>query len=166
MITTLFHLALLLATLLCSLVAGLLFAFAVVVMPGIATLDDAGFLRVFQVIDRVIQNSQPLFVLVWVGSVLAVIAASVMGVWTVAGIDRVLLVAAAVVYLVGVQAPTMSINIPLNNQIQRLDVATLTDARRQEARETFERRWNRWNVIRTVVAVLVAIVLMMVLLRV
>ena len=47
MITTLFLAALLLATLLCALVAGFLFAFAVVVMPGIATLDDTGFLRGF-----------------------------------------------------------------------------------------------------------------------
>ena len=50
MITPVFLAALLLATLLCALVADFLFAFAVVVMPGIATLDDAGFLRGFQVI--------------------------------------------------------------------------------------------------------------------
>ncbi len=166
MITTLFHAALLLATLLCSLVAGLLFAFAVVVMPGIATLDDAGFLRAFQVIDRVIQNGQPLFGLVWVGSVLAVIAAAVMGTWAVAGLDRVLLLGAALVYLVGVQAPTIGVNIPLNNQIQRIEIAKMTDAARQEARQAFERPWNRWNVMRTLVATLVAIVLMIVLLRV
>jgi uncharacterized membrane protein len=59
-----FHLTLILATLLCSLVAGFLFAFAVVVMPGIARLDDASFLRAFQVIDRVIQNNHPLFMVV------------------------------------------------------------------------------------------------------
>jgi uncharacterized membrane protein len=58
MITTLPQVSLLLATLLCSLVTGFLFAFAVVVMLGIAALDDAGFLRAFQVIDRVIQNCQ------------------------------------------------------------------------------------------------------------
>ena len=52
---------LVLATFLCSLVAGLLFAFAVVVMPGLRSLDDGGFIRAFQAIDRVIQNNQPLF---------------------------------------------------------------------------------------------------------
>jgi hypothetical protein len=36
-----------------------LFAFAVVVMPGVGRLDDGGFIRGFQVIDRVIQNRQP-----------------------------------------------------------------------------------------------------------
>ena len=52
-------------------VAGVVFAFAVVVMPGIRTLPDADFLRAFQVIDRVIQDNQPLFLLVWVGSIVA-----------------------------------------------------------------------------------------------
>jgi uncharacterized membrane protein len=76
-----FHAVLVVAAFLCSLVAGLLFAFAAVVMPGLRTLDDGSFIRAFQVIDRVIQNYQPLFVFVWVGSVIAVVAATVLGVW-------------------------------------------------------------------------------------
>jgi uncharacterized membrane protein len=165
MITTLFHAALLLATLLCSLVAGLLFAFAVVVMPGLAALDHAGFLRAFQVIDRVIQNGQPLFMLVWVGSVLGVIAAATLGLWSLAGVDRALLVAAALVYVVGVQVPTATVNIPLNNRIQRLDVATMTEAARRDARAAFAPKWNRWNAFRTCVAVVVTALLLLVLLR-
>lgn len=78
---TLFLWALFAGALLCSLVAGFLFAFAVVVMPGIKRLDDAGFLRAFQVIDGVIQRGQPLFGLIWVGSVLAVLVAGVLGFW-------------------------------------------------------------------------------------
>ena len=61
-----FQLVLIVATFLCSLVAGFVFAFAVVVMPGIATLGDGEFLRAFQTMDRVIQNNQPLFH-VWSG---------------------------------------------------------------------------------------------------
>ena len=57
--------ALLVATFLGSLMAGFLFAFAAVVMPGISTLGDREFLQSFQVIDRVIQNSQPLFMVMW-----------------------------------------------------------------------------------------------------
>lgn len=159
-----FDAVLLLATLLCSLVAGFLLAFSIVVMPGIARLDDAGFLRAFQAIDRIIQESQPLFMLVWVGSVLAVIAAAALGVWATAGPDRILVLAAALVYVIGVQVPTGTINIPLNNQIQKLEIATMTDAAARDARQTFEARWNRWNIIRTAVAILVTIVLMLALL--
>ncbi|MGB5425029.1 MAG: hypothetical protein WBN03_22880, partial [Desulfobacterales bacterium] len=64
-----FQAALILATFLCSLVAGFLFAFSVVVMPGIRSLNDREFIRAFQVMDRVIQNNQPIFMLVWIGSV-------------------------------------------------------------------------------------------------
>ena len=39
---TLFQTLLMTATFLCSLVAGFLFAFAVVIMPGIRSLDDGG----------------------------------------------------------------------------------------------------------------------------
>jgi uncharacterized membrane protein len=160
-----FQPALLLAALLCSLVAGFLFAFAVVVMPGIRNLDNGSFLRAFQVIDRVIQNNQPLFVSVWVGSVLALIAATALGIGTLSGTDRLLIVTAALGYLLCVQAPTVAINIPLNKQIQKLDVSAMNEATRQRAREHFESRWNRWNVIRTVCASLVSILLMLLLLR-
>jgi uncharacterized membrane protein len=48
-----------LAALLCSLVSGFLFAFAVVIMPGIRNLGDREFLRAFQAIDGVIQRGNP-----------------------------------------------------------------------------------------------------------
>jgi uncharacterized membrane protein len=47
--------ALILATFLCSLVAGFLFAFAIVAMPGIRRLNDREFIKAFQVMDRIIQ---------------------------------------------------------------------------------------------------------------
>jgi uncharacterized membrane protein len=166
MLLRLFPAALLLATSLCSLVAGFLFAFAAVVMPGIRSLDDTSFLRAFQVIDRVIQHNQPLFVFVWVGSVLAAIVAAGLGLWALTGVNRLLIVVAALVYLLGVQLPTGMVNLPLNNQLQRLDIATMTDTTRRRAREAFEPRWNRWNVLRTVCASLASVLLLLVLLSV
>ena len=163
---TFFHAVLVLATFLCSLVAGLLFAFAVVIMPGIRSLDDRGFIRAFQAIDRVIQNGQPLFMLVWVGSALALIAAAVLGMWELSGSARPLLIVAALLYVLGVQLPTVMINIPLNNEIQKLDPDAMNEPTRLRAREAFESRWNRWNAIRTACASLASIVLMLVLMRV
>jgi uncharacterized membrane protein len=162
---TLFNGLLVLATFLCSLVAGFLFAFAAVVMPGIRNLDDGGFIRAFQVIDRVIQNAQPLFVLVWAGSAVAVIAVGTLGMWAPSGADRLLVIIATVVYLVCVQLPTATINVPLNNRLQALDVAAMSESLRQRERGDFERRWNRWNVVRTVCASLVSLLLLLVLAR-
>jgi uncharacterized membrane protein len=101
----LFGAVLIVAALLCSLVAGLLFAFGVVVMPGIRNLDDDAFIRAFQVIDGVIQNSQPLFVFVWIGSVLSLVTAAGLGAWKLQGADRLLLIIATLVYVLGVRCP-------------------------------------------------------------
>lgn len=153
-----FEVALLLATLLCGLVAGLVFGFAVVVMPGISTLGDREFLRAFQVMDRVIQRGQPLFGLVWLGSAAAVLLVLALGLGQLAGLDRALLAVAAIGYLLGVQLPTAAVNIPLNNEIQELDLSATDEEACQRARMRFERRWNRWNAARTAVATVVTAV--------
>jgi uncharacterized membrane protein len=163
---TLFQVLLILATFLCSLVAGFLFAFAVVIMPGIGRLDDGGFIRAFQVIDRVIQNNQPLFILMWVGSALSSMAVAVWGLWALDGTDRLILVAATLAYLLSVQVPTATINIPLNKQLQKLEPSTMSEMMRKHARDDFEARWNRWNIIRTAAASLTSILLLILLLRV
>jgi uncharacterized membrane protein len=161
-----FDLVLLLAAFLCSLVAGFLFAFAVVVMPGISNLEDNAFIRTFQVIDRVIQRNQPLFILVWVGSALSVVAVALLGLGALRGIDRLCVIAAALVYLFGVQVPTAAVNVPLNNRLKQLNAATMDAIGSAAARHAFERRWNRWNVARTVAASVASLLLAYLLLRV
>jgi len=149
------------AILLCSLTAGFLFAFSVVVMPGITQLDDRAYLRAFQVMDGIIQNNSPLFIVMWAGSVLAMLAVLVIGfgVGGLSGGTRVLLVGAAVLYLGGVQVPTAVVNIPLNNRVQALNVDQLEAPAAERERGTFEARWNRWNVIRTAVAIVAVLML-------
>lgn len=162
----LFQITLLLATFLCSLVAGFLFAFAVVAMPGIKHLTDGAFIRAFQVMDGVIQHNQPLFMFVWVGSVIALIAAAVLGFGQLEGLDRVLIIGATLIYLLGVQLPTITINVPLNNQLQTLDVDTMDDPARKAAREAFEPRWNQWNVIRTFISCALSALLIVLVFRI
>lgn len=153
------------ATVLCALVAGFLFAFAVVAMPGFRVLDDGAFIRAFQVVDGVIQSNQPLFLVVWAGSIVALLAAAVVGFGSLGGVDLTLLLAATLLYLFGVQLPTAAVNVPLNNGLQAVDVSTSDEAQLRAARARFEPRWNRWNVARTVVATLTAAMLMVLLLR-
>ena len=151
--------ALIAATLLCSLVAGFVFAFTVVVMPGIQGLNDREFIRAF------IQNDQPLFVFVWVGSVVALVVAAVLGIGQLDGGGRLLLLIAAGTYVLGVQVPTIAINVPLNNTLQTLDVDRVKATTHADARREFEPRWNRWNTIRTALASVTSALLMIVLLR-
>ncbi len=160
-----FQIALILATFLCSLVAGLLFAFALVVMPGIRSLNNREFIRAFQVMDRVIQNNQPIFMLVWVGSVVALVTSAVLGIGQLDGAERLLIIFAALAYLLGVQLPTITINIPLNNKLQTLDVDAMSETTQKAARKDFEPRWNLWNSIRTAFASLASALLIILLFR-
>ena len=160
-----FQITLILATFLCSLVAGFLFAFALVVMPGIKNLNDREFIRAFQVVDRVIQNNQPIFVLVWVGSVVALVTSAVLGFGQLDGAGRLLMIFAALAYLLGVQLPTVTINIPLNNKLQTLDVDDMNETTQKAARIDFEPRWNLWNSIRTPFASLASVLLIILLFR-
>jgi uncharacterized membrane protein len=160
-----FQVTLILATVLCSLVAGFVFAFAVVVMPGISNLGDGEFLRAFQTMDRVIQNNQPVFMLVWMGSVIALLAAAALGFGQLDGTGRLLIIAAALFYLLGVQLPTVTINIPLNNTVQALDIDAMDETALAAARRDFESRWNFWNSTRTLLASLVSVLLIILLLR-
>lgn len=160
-----FQIVLILAAFLCSLVAGFVFAFAFVVMPGIRSLDNREFIRAFQVMDGIIQNNQPVFVFVWVGSIVAVVASAVLGFGQLDGVGRLLIVFAALTYLFGVQLPTFTINVPLNNKLQALDVDAMVETAQEAARKDFEPRWNRWNSSRTVFASLVSALLMVLLFR-
>lgn len=152
-------------TLLVGLVAGFLFGFAVIAMPGLGTLRDGEFLRAFQVMDRVIQENHPLFMLVWVGSVVATVATVIIGLSQLSGGDLVLLIAAAALYLAGVQVPTATINIPLNNRVQLVDTADADQGTLTDERAVFEPRWNRWNRIRTAAAVVATLLFLILLVQ-
>lgn len=156
---TIFPAMLILAAFLCNLVAGFVLLFAIVVMPGIGTLSDRDFLQAFQVIDKVIQNNQPLFLLVWVGSAVILLIAAGLGFWQLEGFRRILIIAAAVIFIAGVQLPTITVNIPLNNRVQTLRLETMNEVELANERQTFETRWNRWNIIRTAAAILSSAVL-------
>ena len=156
--------ALFLSIISCSLVAGLLFGFAVVVMPGIAKLNDKEYLSAFKHMDGIIQNNQPIFILVWGGSILSVIATSALGIMNLDGAQVYLLAAASVLYLVGVQVPTFRFNIPLNNSLQNMNLEELEANEAATFRVHFETSWNRWNRIRTVNAIVAVSMLLLLLL--
>lgn len=157
--------AVLVSALLCSLVAGLVFTFAIVVMPGIKSLGDLGFLQSFKAMDRVIQNNQPIFIFVWLGSVVVLLVSTVLGIWQLEGLDRILLIIACAIYLFGVHLPTVTINIPLNNLLQSQDLDTMTEPALLETKTRFESRWLRWNAVRTILAILTTVLLLVLLVR-
>lgn len=153
------------SVLLCSLVSGFLFAYAVVIMPGIKNLNDERFIQAFQVTDRIIQNNHPLFIMVWVGSVISLVLCALLGLFRLQGLDLILLQTATVLYLLGVQASTVRIHLPLNNKLQSHEVGKMSSNELKEVRAGFERRWNKSNEIRTVIASCTSLLLIILAIR-
>lgn len=160
MIENIFPIVLVSAALLVSLVAGFLFAFVIIVMPGIKNLRDAEYIRAFQEMDGIIQNNHPLFMLVWAGSVLFLVVSAVIGFTHLESLPRNVLLAATVLYIIGVQAPTVVINLPRNAAIQRVNVDTEQATALAQARAHFEDSWNRSNQFRTVMSIIVTSILL------
>ena len=147
----------------CSLVTGFIFTFAVVVMPGLSNLNDKEFIRAFQVTDGIIQNNQPLFMLTWVGSIIAILSSIIIAIVFVGISETWLIVLVGVVYLLGVQGITISIHIPLNNHLQQVNIDELNEEKLSEERIKFEKKWNNFNIIRTVIAFSVSVILLLIL---
>ncbi|WAL66467.1 DUF1772 domain-containing protein [Amycolatopsis cynarae] len=126
-----------------GLLAGLFYAYACSVMPGLARGDDRTYVEAMRGINLAIIN--PVFMLTFLGAPLAAGAAVVLHLapdvrpalpWVVAGFA--LLVAMLVI--------TGVVNVPLNNALESgtSDYAGL--------RARFETVWVRWNLVRAVVS--------------
>ena len=146
----------------CTLVTGFIFTYAVVVMPGLSKLNDKEFIRAFQVTDGVIQNNQPLFILTWMGSIISVLGAILSSLVSVGLSETWLIIFVGAVYLLGVQGITISIHLPLNNHIQKMNIDELNDQILREERVKFEKKWNFFNNIRTGIAVSVSLILLVI----
>ena len=155
-----FNFFLFLSILSCSLVTGFIFTYAIIVMPGLSKLGDKEFLKAFQVTDAVIQNKQPIFMLIWVGSIVSVLSLILISIAYVGLSETWLIVLVALIYLLGVQGITILIHLPLNNQIQKLNLEKLKDENLKNERLNFETKWNFFNNIRTTIAFFVSLTLL------
>jgi len=148
------------STLSCALVTGFVFTYAVIVMPGLAKLTDKEFIRAFQVTDELIQNNQPIFMIVWVGSVISVISTLIVSLMGPYSVETVLVIIAGFVYLLGVQGLTVLVHLPLNRRIQTVNVEEWDASALREERLLFETRWIRFNWIRTLIGLGVTVTFM------
>ncbi len=134
------------ATVAVGLSAGLFYAFAVSVMPGLSRTDSRTFVDAMQRINVAIVN--PWFLISFLGApALTIVAAAL----HLRGDGRAVLpwIAAAIMLLGVALVITIGFNIPLNNA---LDAAGPPDriADLAQVRERFEATWVRWNIARAV----------------
>ena len=155
--------SLIFSIMLCSLVGGFTFTYAIVVMPGLSSLNDREFIRAFQVADAVIQNNQSLFMLTWIGSIVSLLSTVFISTVNFGLTQTWLIVLASAVYLLGVQGITIAVHIPLNNHLQKIIIEKLSDKAITEERMRFEGKWNYFNNIRTIISISVCLLLLIIL---
>jgi uncharacterized membrane protein len=141
-------LALVAATITTGLVAGLLFAYAVSVMPALRLVDDRTFVEVMQRINVAIINGW--FLTCFVGALVFTALAGLLHLGADSRSALPWIVVAFVLYVAALVI-TGRLNVPLNNALvaagepdRIADVAAV--------RERFEAPWVRWNIARTVAA--------------
>lgn len=149
-----FEAVLLGSTLLACTWFGMMYFTAVVMMPGFASsLSDKDFLQAFKAIDSMFQQFGFWVALPCMGSLAAVAAATVLGAREYkkgnASVRMGLLYAALALYIPGFIS-TGTVNVPLNNQLQALDLDNMSDDELYYERLAFEAPWNFWNVFRVV----------------
>ena len=149
--------------LLSALVTGFILTYAIVIMPGLSNLDDKEFIKAFQVTDGIIQNNQPIFILIWIGSNVSVLSTIITSILSLGILDAWLIIFVSVVYLLLVQGITILIHLLLNKSIQNIDINSSNSETLSKMRKSFETKWNYFNNVRTVVAFFVVLIFLSIL---
>ncbi|MGQ0778158.1 MAG: anthrone oxygenase family protein [Pseudonocardiales bacterium] len=138
------------ATLAMGLMAGLFYAFAVSVMPGLARTDDQTFVTVLQKINEAIQNAA--FTATFFGAFVFTGAAAILQHRLGARAAVRWILAALALYVVAL-AITMGVNVPLNDMLAAAGEPSRA-VNLAEVRNDFEGLWTATNVARAVACTL------------
>lgn len=129
--------------------AGLFYAWSVSVIPGTQKIGDPSYLETMQSINREILN--PAFFLSFFGSV-ALLGAAGISQWQAGRNGFTLVLTAFILYLFGTVGVTAMGNVPLNNQLDLLQLNQLSASEISDFRKHYEIRWNRLHQVRTLFA--------------
>jgi uncharacterized membrane protein len=141
-----------LTTLTTALIAGLFYAYSCSVNAGLGQLSDANYILAMQSINRAIQN--PLFFISFMGTLVLLPISTYLHYGQPSLHRFYLLLAATIIYAVGVIGVTALGNIPLNNMLDKFSVQSGDNEAIINARVSFEKAWNGFHSIRTIAVVI------------
>jgi uncharacterized membrane protein len=131
-----------------ALQAGLYYAFACAVLPGLGRVDDRTFVAVMQQVNVAIIN--PWFLVTFLGAPAVAVLAALL---CLGGTNRALLgwSALGAVFAVATFVITVALNVPLNDALAAAgDPSRAADV--AAVRAAFVPAWDRWNTVRAVSA--------------
>lgn len=149
--------------LLTGLSAGLCFTWSNAITPGIGRLDDLGYLMSFKQMNRTILN--PVFFIVFFGPFFLGLINLYVFKDTSSTLTG-LLISSIVFYFFGVVLVTIFGNVPLNEILEKTDLSSSSSEDLKALRDTFEVKWNRLHLIRTISAIISFFILIMSLIQV
>lgn len=142
-----------------ALTAGLFYGWSCSVTPGFGRLPDASYIASMQACNKAILN--PVFFACFFGAMLLLPLSTYLHYEPAASMRFWFLLAASILYIVGVMGVTMVGNVPLNEALDKFDLQHASAEAITQARSQFEKRWNNLNNIRTVAATLSVILVVM-----
>ena len=139
-----------------ALVGGVFQSFSDFVMKGLILAEPAGGMESMQQLNRTVYRS--VFLTTFMALVPATIAFAIYAWLKLSGSAQVLIIAAAVVYLLFVFVVTAAGNVPMN---QQLDGLAHTSAAGHAYWASYGRVWTWWNHLRTLGSVVTAVCLLL-----
>jgi uncharacterized membrane protein len=135
-----------------ALIGGLFYAYSCSVNPGLGRLGDKEYIVAMQSINIAIIN--PLFLLSFIGTFFLLPLCTWMQ-YSSPPTDRFyLLLAATLLYGIGVFGVTFMGNVPLNNALASMNPEQLSAQALLEQRSRFEAPWNSLNRVRSICSAL------------
>ncbi len=134
-----------------ALVAGVFKAFSEFIMEGLQRAEAAAGIESMQWINRTVLRTE--FVAALLSIAVFSVAFSIYALLVFTGPGRVIIIAAALIYVPCVFLMTMYGNVPMNNQLAKLD------HRSDEAAiywQTYVKQWTRLNHVRTLGSIFTA----------
>jgi uncharacterized membrane protein len=141
----------LISALLTGLIAGLLFGYACSVNIGLHKLSDLGYLSAMQSINQAILG--PVFLVAFTGPLIALPVCARLSYQQPPSFAFYCMLAASLVYLIGVFMVTILFNVPLNTLLAKYDLTSVSSPDLVMLRKKIELPWNRYHLIRTVSAI-------------
>ena len=148
--------ALFITILLNALSTGFFFAWSVSVILGTKKVGDFTYLESMQSINKEILN--PAFFIVFFGSLIMLVMSASMRFNNKPVFGLVL--ASAIIYLIGTFGITAFGNVPLNNELEALNITKLSILELKNFRTYYESAWNQYHNIRTISSIISFILLL------
>ncbi|MDM8175770.1 DUF1772 domain-containing protein [Olivibacter sp. 47] len=133
-----------------AIMSGLFFTWSNAIMPGLRRLPAFESLLALQSFNRVILN--PWFIIVFLAPLLLLPLKVFFAYRQESQLKIYLLVFATLIYVLGVFIITMSVNVPINEGLNKFHLQQANQQELMNRKEIFQTTWVRFNFVRAVSA--------------